>query len=626
MSEFNQDLPIWPVAGTKPTDEAIAKGWQPKDRPPAAWFNWAWHQTYECIKEIRDFIDARSSAKINVPFININLVGDTYSAISAVNPALQYEDGMTINVQVNGNSVDSSKLKLDELDAVPIFAFGQATHERTLVDGRLYTLVYSEELGGWYILNVVNKVEIPPIFFGDLNTLLYDAYFVNGSTATNLPVSTIENDSFFITSKIIRTPDNKSYIYQVAKSIYNFEEYNRLVEENGTPLTGWTNPVGSSAFTAVVNMSLFDDLAANGLGVSYSPNSPYNIQVDTGYVYTSSNGLIMSNIVQTLEFAEVVDGNYYVLINKAGNCSLVLEGSAMPQYAAILGMLTVLSAQITGYETNLKPLAISSKTQAFTQPKDTNNKTIATTEYVMEALSGASGSSKLYTDFGEITKRQITIESVSSMEQLIDIPIVIRSSFTTQIGSITTLNVNNYGEVQMLFPPSDGSSLTTTPQASFAEVNGIYEVVYNGTNFVVAKMDYKKATAVTYGIVKASASVPEKPTEAGAVGSDNGLFARGNHSHPKQKLEETSKIVLLELSNWITEDSGQSYKQEIVWETVLESDLVVVSLTTDNEYISIPEQDAYRTLTRVMIFDGKFIAFIENLPTISFTIELRYRR
>lgn len=56
MSDFNEQLPEWNAAGTEPPAQKKAEGWQPREKPPAGWFNWLFNRAFKCIEEIRGVV------------------------------------------------------------------------------------------------------------------------------------------------------------------------------------------------------------------------------------------------------------------------------------------------------------------------------------------------------------------------------------------------------------------------------------------------------------------------------------------------------------------------------------------------------------------------------------------
>lgn len=50
---FNQELPEWNAAGTKPPQSKLDAGWQIGERPPSGWWNWLLNRTHLAVKELQ---------------------------------------------------------------------------------------------------------------------------------------------------------------------------------------------------------------------------------------------------------------------------------------------------------------------------------------------------------------------------------------------------------------------------------------------------------------------------------------------------------------------------------------------------------------------------------------------
>ncbi|EUJ24774.1 hypothetical protein PGRAN_02735 [Listeria grandensis FSL F6-0971] len=54
---FNQGLPEWQKAGSKPPSTIITGGWAANQKPPADYFNWFFNTTYMALKELQEVAD-----------------------------------------------------------------------------------------------------------------------------------------------------------------------------------------------------------------------------------------------------------------------------------------------------------------------------------------------------------------------------------------------------------------------------------------------------------------------------------------------------------------------------------------------------------------------------------------
>lgn len=50
---FEEQLPEWEAEGTQPPKTKRVEGWQPTEKPPAAWFNWLFNRTYKVLRELQ---------------------------------------------------------------------------------------------------------------------------------------------------------------------------------------------------------------------------------------------------------------------------------------------------------------------------------------------------------------------------------------------------------------------------------------------------------------------------------------------------------------------------------------------------------------------------------------------
>lgn len=353
MAIFNQELPEWQAPGSKPASTVIADGWKVGDRPPAAWFNWAWHQAYECIKEIRDYLTLMSQDKDAVELITATYSSGNYIASSAT-PNAFLKDGMMINLKVSTNSIAGSKLNLDGLGLRDIYVDGSLINVETMQAQRIYTLVYNGTLGGWVITNLSGHLELPMVYTSNVNSLVRNASVIVPNTASNVPNTNVANDYFVIVSTQIKDAFGGTTfnVYQRAKSLKTFNEYSRMLTSAGAVITDWVEELVLNRKNMIMYSDIFSDYMASGLTLSYTASSPYNVSISAGYIYLG--GLITKESAQNLTMPEVTDGDYYIYINKNGNCQIV-KSATIP----------------TGYVNYIYKLKLTSTTMSVSEGKPT---------------------------------------------------------------------------------------------------------------------------------------------------------------------------------------------------------------------------------------------------------------
>ena len=363
MSIFNEQLPEWQNSGAQPTQTVIDEGWKIKDKPPAAWFNWAWHQTYMCLKEVRDYIEDVESNKSPVALEIAIASGSTYS-VSTSQPATEYRNGMSLNILTSGGSLANMSLNLDGLGAKPIFANGEKLQKLSMLDGRVYSLVFVQSMnggnGGWVVVNLINKVEFPPIYNSNLDNLTYSYYCLTNSITQNVPQTYVADDRFFITAQVNTI---NGFIYQTAKSIVTFEEFYRVIDSTGVVQKDWERTFGSSRENLVRNTALFSNGMGSGMLITFSATQPYNVSVSTGYVYTSTYGMIEKRSPETaIEMPETSNGVYDIYIDRAGNCHIIKNGTSVPSYCIFtIGNVTLTNSVMSGPVRTITKAAIKNE-------------------------------------------------------------------------------------------------------------------------------------------------------------------------------------------------------------------------------------------------------------------------
>ena len=362
MAIFEQNLPEWLSPGTKPVDDVIQSGWKVKDKPPAAWFNWAWYQTYMCLKEVREYIEDEKANKSSSSLEVATASGSSYIVTSAL-PATELVNGMAMNVIASGSSLVNMTLNLDGLGAKALIANGSKLQKMAMLNGRVYSLVYSTAAdsgnGGWVVTNLINKTEFPPTYASDLDQIDYSFYCVTTSATTKIPDSKVANDRFFIT---VVVDTQTGFIYQMAKSLVTFEEYNRTLS-GGVVQKDWQLSLGDRGLNLVRNESLFNSGMGEGMTISFNSTAPYNVSVSSGYLYVASFGLVEKRVAQAnIAMPSTTDGTYNIWTDRGGICQIIKSTEATPASCIYrIGSVTLASSIMSGLERNIAPAAIIDK-------------------------------------------------------------------------------------------------------------------------------------------------------------------------------------------------------------------------------------------------------------------------
>lgn len=329
MTMFNTELPVWDNTGSRPTEDIITGGWQPGDKPPASWFNWHWNRTNECIEEIRNLLDEEEALKESVYFGTAVSNGtDLYNVTSSGNPATNYTDGMLMNLIVQGSSVNNMTLAVDGLPAKKIYCNGSAIKQSTMLNGRLYQIVYVSSFdsgnGGWNIINVANRLQFPPVYNLDLNTLTYDSYNIVQSSVANTPNSYVVNDVFLINS-LFNSLDNS--VIQTATSIVNANRYVRMITGTGTLIHDWFESVGDDNINQINIFDLLNDKNGSGMTVTVSGSSTLaTVNITTGRVYSANFGLIVKKDASTVNINNPqLNTVYEIWVDADGNVTPFLS-------------------------------------------------------------------------------------------------------------------------------------------------------------------------------------------------------------------------------------------------------------------------------------------------------------
>lgn len=554
MSRFVAELPEWNNPGSRPSSAVIDEGWKINDRPPAAWFNWAWNRVYECLDEIRTTLDRDYAEKKSVPLFTATLSGSTY-IVTTPEPAESLVDGMTMNIVIDGDSVDNATLDLDGLGAKNlVYDYDKNVLVKTLQTGRIYNIVYRNNK--WHVTNIVNKIERPVLFVGDINQMLYDGYFVMASPFSDGRIA--PGDFAFVTSTTFVYSGN-SYIRQVVTAVLQGASWVRILNKsNGSVIKDWTEEHGIAYTTK--NIDIIKSMSGSGLIANISG---LNVTIQPGYVY--SEGWLYEKLSsQTIDMTSQANGTINIAIALSGNC-VAYTGTKPAGYGPVIATVQKSGATLSNLVRLVTAITLKDGIQATTPSISSNDSTVATTKFVKDVIdqivvpippvtsvNGKVGEVILnksdiglgnVENYGVATQeeaeagvvndkymtplrvKQATAEvsivakvyeesSSSTTARTVTIPNIIGYSQmqgkifwikSKAVGSdaATTLNVNGLGAKSLQFPSISGAGLASTPGFSnWVRDGGIYGVLYDGTNFVVVNAAYQEASDSQRGIIK----------------------------------------------------------------------------------------------------------------------------
>ena len=92
--DFTNKMSDWQNAGTAPSADLQANGFQPGQRPPASVFNWQWHQSSAAITELQEKLSSEETARKSADT-------STNSTVSTLKTKL---DGVASGAEVNQNA------------------------------------------------------------------------------------------------------------------------------------------------------------------------------------------------------------------------------------------------------------------------------------------------------------------------------------------------------------------------------------------------------------------------------------------------------------------------------------------------------------------------------------------
>ena len=113
--------PEWHNPGSEPPANKKQGGWEVDERPPAGWFNWLFHRTYQSLLELSAAIAGHRDNKDNPHSVTPSQIGAETPAGAQAKVAAHAGTGgsahATATQDVAGFMSPADKAKLDDLDA-----------------------------------------------------------------------------------------------------------------------------------------------------------------------------------------------------------------------------------------------------------------------------------------------------------------------------------------------------------------------------------------------------------------------------------------------------------------------------------------------------------------------------
>lgn len=148
---FNQELPEWNAAGTKPPQSKLDAGWQIAERPPSGWWNWLLNRTHLAVQELQQeainvdqkgvangVASLNASGKVPSSQLDISAPADASTTVKGI---VMLEDSVTSTSVTKATTPKNVKQAYDlAAAAIPAGQKGQASGVATLgTDGKVPT-------------------------------------------------------------------------------------------------------------------------------------------------------------------------------------------------------------------------------------------------------------------------------------------------------------------------------------------------------------------------------------------------------------------------------------------------------------------------------------------------------
>lgn len=387
MSLFNENLPEWNNIGSEVPSAVKDVGWQVKDKPPAAWFNWLSNRVYECILEIRNVVDTIASTHGIDNFIVST--GTPSAFIFTPNPAItSYQDGMSFLVKFHtGNVQGDITVDISGLGPIPLVTKDYTSLQKfDVVSGELYKVAIVDNKA--VILDIQHKTLSPQETVEiNANNMNYEGMFtVDSTVVANTPFAEYPEFAGTYLFDIIVLP-SVGMVWQRAIQLESFTEFHRYINLNtNVAHTGWIESLGTDGKNLVYSSDIFQVWSSAGLSHS---SSGLNFTVNPGHIYTPFFGLVRKNTIQTVVLP--ANSTRYLNIRPTGALSLsTTYNSALTVYTVTTSAAAVSSVVFVGI-----PLSIQGGLLGVTQPSADNSKKLATTEFV-KSITSTLGSGKRF--------------------------------------------------------------------------------------------------------------------------------------------------------------------------------------------------------------------------------------
>lgn len=285
-------------------------------------------------------------------------------------------------------------------------------------------------------------------------------------------------------------------------------------------------------------------MSGTGLEIDYQMRSPYNLTVGPGKVFVDGFGLVVAKGVEPIFTPNLlVNPEYWLYMDKWGNRYLKHTESSDPS-EILIGKLICSENLIIGSTSTIVQTQLKNTLQGVTQPLGTSDKTLATTEFVETGINKAikTGSNNVYIESSNNANRTISMPGVEGYDQLVNKVINIKASYHGSLNTDQTLNINGLGPKILMFPSLTGQdNIQTTPKTHiWVRLGGMYQVFYDGTNFVVSNFATRQATDAYFGLTKISDDI--NSTEGASTGKSASPLAVKTLSDRMLKAPSTSNV------------------------------------------------------------------------------------
>lgn len=146
---YKKPIPHWNAVGAEPTEELKTRGFVAGYKPPAAIFNWFWHNVSECLSELQ----GHNPVKTYTSLLQMGITAGT-ETISSIVAAMENGSQAFISVDNNNNlsiypNRNFGTLVVYKLSTARTILFYGTSTSNTLYYGNYYFASGTENWSGW---------------------------------------------------------------------------------------------------------------------------------------------------------------------------------------------------------------------------------------------------------------------------------------------------------------------------------------------------------------------------------------------------------------------------------------------------------------------------------------------